>query len=53
MSVMPAPMRNADILKQLFNDPAMKKRISEMIAKRVRGRRRWGPGGGGGGVATK
>ncbi|KAG2427871.1 hypothetical protein HXX76_012191 [Chlamydomonas incerta] len=34
MSVMPAPMRNADILKQLFNDPAMKKRISEMIAKR-------------------
>ncbi|KAG2452674.1 hypothetical protein HYH02_002907 [Chlamydomonas schloesseri] len=34
MSVMPAPLRNADILKQLFNDPAMKKRISEMIAKR-------------------
>ncbi|KXZ49852.1 hypothetical protein GPECTOR_19g303 [Gonium pectorale] len=34
LGVMPAPMRNPEVLKQLFGDPSMRRRIAEMIASR-------------------
>ncbi|PNH09631.1 Protein TIC 40, chloroplastic [Tetrabaena socialis] len=34
MAVMPAPMRSPEVLKQIFGDPAMRRKIAEMIASR-------------------
>ncbi|GLC39353.1 hypothetical protein PLESTB_000894100 [Pleodorina starrii] len=34
MNVLPGPMRNPEVFKQLFGDPAMRRRIAEIIAAR-------------------
>ncbi|GIL84785.1 hypothetical protein Vretimale_14429 [Volvox reticuliferus] len=34
MNVLPGPLRNPDVFKQLFGDPAMRRRIAEIIAAR-------------------
>ncbi|EFJ45541.1 hypothetical protein VOLCADRAFT_106004 [Volvox carteri f. nagariensis] len=34
MNVLPGPLRNPDVFKQLFGDPAMRRQIAEIIAAR-------------------
>lgn len=37
LGMLPSALRRPEVLQQMFSDPDTKKKIAEMIAKRVRG----------------